>query len=313
MWYGAARRGGDHLPGRPPGRPFPVSGPGPKLPPPGAGRGRRGLHRPFHRCRQHTVLRDTLEPGGPGADRGVRLDPHGDERLQPGGRAGRPGRRPGPDRDQDGGAWWPWPTVTSPPWSLATALAGAVIGFLVYNVAPARIFMGDGGSQFLGYALAIVSLRGSQKGATAVAILVPLLLLGVPLLDLATTIMRRAASGSVEGGVRGLVKKVGSADRGHLHHNLVDIGLSPGRAVIALHGIGVLFACSALPDGRRQQRLPGPVHPGRLLRGRGRHQAGAVAGARRGRAPGLGAALAVYSRFRWSLGGVGSGRGASRP
>jgi UDP-GlcNAc:undecaprenyl-phosphate GlcNAc-1-phosphate transferase len=130
---------------------------------------------------------------------------------------------------------------------LATALAGAVIGFLVYNVAPARIFMGDGGSQFLGYALAIVSLRGSQKGATAVAILVPLLLLGVPLLDLATTILRRVAGPSDDGrrGLPGLVRRVSSADRGHLHHNLLDMGLSPGWAVIALHAVAVLFACSA--------------------------------------------------------------------
>jgi UDP-GlcNAc:undecaprenyl-phosphate GlcNAc-1-phosphate transferase len=130
---------------------------------------------------------------------------------------------------------------------LATALAGAVLGFLVYNVSPARIFMGDGGSQFLGYALALVSLRGSQKGPTAVAVLVPLLVLGVPLLDLGTTIVRRLARGPAASG-RGafaMVRTVCSADREHLHHNLLDLGLSPRRAVLALHGVGVLFAVSA--------------------------------------------------------------------
>jgi UDP-GlcNAc:undecaprenyl-phosphate GlcNAc-1-phosphate transferase len=70
----------------------------------------------------------------------------------------------------------------------AVAIAGALVGFLRYNLNPARIFMGDGGSQFLGFMLAIISIRGSIKGAAAVALTMPLLVLGVPLIDLMTTI-----------------------------------------------------------------------------------------------------------------------------
>jgi UDP-GlcNAc:undecaprenyl-phosphate GlcNAc-1-phosphate transferase len=128
------------------------------------------------------------------------------------------------------------------------ALAGALLGFLRFNFPPARIFMGDGGSQFLGYTLAVISIRGSQKGATAVAILVPMLVLGLPILDLATTIARRAlreAPGELNGGVVNLMRRVATADREHLHHNLLDLGLSPRRAALALYLVAALFALSA--------------------------------------------------------------------
>ena len=129
---------------------------------------------------------------------------------------------------------------------LAVALAGALLGFLRYNFVPARIFMGDGGSQFLGYTLALISIRGSQKGATAVAIMVPLLALGLPLLDVATTVVRRARQNG-SGGARGplaMIRRIASADRKHLHHNLLDLGLHPRRAVLTLYLIAALFALS---------------------------------------------------------------------
>jgi len=127
---------------------------------------------------------------------------------------------------------------------LALALAGSLLGFLRYNFSPARIFMGDGGSQFLGYTLALISIRGSQKGAAAVAILVPLLALGLPLLDLATTIVRRAFSNLNEGlpSLGGLVRRIAKADRHHLHHNLLDLGLHPRGAVLTLYLVTALFA-----------------------------------------------------------------------
>lgn len=129
----------------------------------------------------------------------------------------------------------------------AMALAGALLGFLHYNFPPARIFMGDGGSQFVGYALAVISIRGSQKGATAVAILVPILALGLPILDVATTIGRRARREGGAGeraGLGGLLTRVARPDREHLHHNLLDLGLSPRRATLLLNLVAALFALS---------------------------------------------------------------------
>ena len=126
----------------------------------------------------------------------------------------------------------------------AVAIAGALVGFLRYNLNPARIFMGDGGSQFLGFMLAIISIRGSIKGAAAVALTMPLLVLGVPLIDLMTTIARRAfRRGEAEPlFARSLLRRISSADREHLHHNLVDMGMSPRRAVLALYLLASLFA-----------------------------------------------------------------------
>jgi UDP-GlcNAc:undecaprenyl-phosphate GlcNAc-1-phosphate transferase len=127
------------------------------------------------------------------------------------------------------------------------ALAGALIGFLKYNFTPARIFMGDSGSQFLGYVIAVISIRGSQKGATIVAILVPLLVLGLPILDLTTAITRRVhrdlkKSNGIN--LRSLVRSVGEADREHLHHKLLQLGMSTRKAVLSLYCIAALFALS---------------------------------------------------------------------
>ena len=128
----------------------------------------------------------------------------------------------------------------------ALALAGAVTGFLRYNFAPAQIFMGDAGSQFLGYVLAVISIRGSQKGATAVAILVPLLSFGLPIMDVLMAVFRRVRSGSEEQGKGPLamLRRVSRPDREHLHHNLLDLGLSPRRAALALYLIAAAFALS---------------------------------------------------------------------
>ncbi|HEX4823338.1 MAG TPA: MraY family glycosyltransferase [Candidatus Polarisedimenticolaceae bacterium] len=127
----------------------------------------------------------------------------------------------------------------------AVALAGALIGFLRHNFAPARIFMGDGGSQFLGYVLAVISIRGSQKGPTAVAILVPVLILGLPILDVATTIARRTrrALPTTRNPIA-ILRSVSRADREHLHHNLLDLGISPRAAVLAMYLVASLFALS---------------------------------------------------------------------
>jgi len=115
---------------------------------------------------------------------------------------------------------------------LAAILAGATLGFLRYNFNPASIFMGDTGAMFLGYMIAAVSVVGTLKYATAVAIVVPVVALGIPIFDTAFAIVRRTLSG----------QSMSVADRGHLHHRLLGLGLSQRQVVILLY---VLTACLA--------------------------------------------------------------------
>jgi len=135
----------------------------------------------------------------------------------------------------------------------SVALAGALLGFLRFNFNPARIFLGDSGSMFLGFVLAVTAVRGSQKGPTAVAILVPLLMLGLPLLDTGAAVIRRlyrlgyhgAQTNGVMRNVFANFREVFLPDRGHIHHRLLETGLSHRRAVVVLYGVGGLFALSA--------------------------------------------------------------------
>lgn len=119
---------------------------------------------------------------------------------------------------------------------LAMVLAGAAIGFLPHNFNPARIFMGDSGSLFLGLILGAVAVDGAFKGATAITLGVAVLALGLPLFDAAFAIVRRFASG----------RPVYEGDRGHVHHRLLDLGLSHRQAVLVLYGLSVLFSGGAL-------------------------------------------------------------------
>ncbi|HZZ86324.1 MAG TPA: MraY family glycosyltransferase [Anaeromyxobacteraceae bacterium] len=120
------------------------------------------------------------------------------------------------------------------------ALAGAVLGFLVYNFNPASIFMGDTGSMFLGFVLATSAVQTSQKSSACVALAVPIVLLGVPICDTLLAIGRRAARGT----------PLFSADRDHIHHRLLDLGLSQREAVLALYGAAALLGVAALELGR---------------------------------------------------------------
>jgi UDP-GlcNAc:undecaprenyl-phosphate GlcNAc-1-phosphate transferase len=118
-----------------------------------------------------------------------------------------------------------------------SAIMGAMVGFLFYNFNPARIFMGDSGSYFLGYLLATASLTGSlQKASTAVSLLVPMVALGVPIFDTLFSIVRRTLER----------RPVFSADRGHVHHRLLDMGLTHRRAVMLLYGVSILLTVSAI-------------------------------------------------------------------
>jgi UDP-GlcNAc:undecaprenyl-phosphate/decaprenyl-phosphate GlcNAc-1-phosphate transferase len=119
-----------------------------------------------------------------------------------------------------------------------TAMVGAIVGFLYHNFNPARIFMGDGGSYLLGYLFSVSVLSGSstQKASAAVSLVVPFIALGVPIFDTLFSILRRAIER----------RPVFSADRGHIHHRLLDMGLTHRRAVLTLYGISVLFCVTAI-------------------------------------------------------------------
>ncbi|HHU91468.1 MAG TPA: undecaprenyl/decaprenyl-phosphate alpha-N-acetylglucosaminyl 1-phosphate transferase [Clostridiaceae bacterium] len=108
---------------------------------------------------------------------------------------------------------------------ISVSLVGAIAGFLPYNFNPAKIFMGDTGATFLGFILAIISIEGTMKSVTALAVAIPILVLGLPIFDTMFAIIRRLLHG----------RPIAEADRGHLHHRLLDMGLSHRMAVISLY------------------------------------------------------------------------------
>jgi UDP-GlcNAc:undecaprenyl-phosphate/decaprenyl-phosphate GlcNAc-1-phosphate transferase len=139
---------------------------------------------------------------------------------------------------------------------LSVALVGSLAGFLRFNFNPARIFLGDCGSMFLGFVLAVASIHGSQKAPTAVAVLAPLLVLGLPILDTGMAILRRiynlgAESQKMDSGLslRYVVRnsrRIFQPDRRHLHHQLLDLGLSHRGAVLVLYGAVGTFGLAAM-------------------------------------------------------------------
>lgn len=117
-------------------------------------------------------------------------------------------------------------------------LMGALVGFLFFNFNPARIFMGDSGSYFLGYVLATTALTGGvqQKASTAVSLLVPIIALGLPIFDTLFSMFRRVIER----------RPIFSPDRGHVHHRLLELGLTHRRAVMVLYGVSIVFAAGAI-------------------------------------------------------------------
>ena len=116
------------------------------------------------------------------------------------------------------------------------ALAGSCLGFLPRNFNPAEIFMGDTGATFLGYVLAVTSIMGVFKGYATLALIVCLLSLGLPIFDTMCAMLRRAITH----------KPIMQADRGHLHHKLIDKGYTQKQAVLILYGISALLAILAI-------------------------------------------------------------------
>ncbi len=119
---------------------------------------------------------------------------------------------------------------------LTASLAGACLGFLPRNFNPAEIFMGDTGSTFLGFVLAVTSILGVFKGYAILALIVSMLCLGLPVFDTIFAMLRRMAKH----------QPIMKADRGHLHHRLIDRGFSQRQAVLILYGISLLCGLLAI-------------------------------------------------------------------
>ena len=119
---------------------------------------------------------------------------------------------------------------------LTISLAGAILGFLRFNFNPATIFLGDCGSLFIGFMLSALALKGAQKSPTIVAVAIPVVSFGLPILETTLSVFRRLISG----------KPVFVADREHIHHKLLQLGMSHRKVVIVLYAVSAVFALLSL-------------------------------------------------------------------
>lgn len=119
-------------------------------------------------------------------------------------------------------------------------LAGSALGFLPFNFYPAKVFMGDCGALFLGFAIASVSIISPAKSATIVAIIVPVLVLGVPTFDVLFAMFRRRLRG----------RSVFEADKGHIHHQLTRIGIGQRRTALMIYGVSGVMGIAAIVFSR---------------------------------------------------------------
>src|ERR1041385_4887626 len=116
--------------------------------------------------------------------------------------------------------------------ALSLVLSGALVGFLRYNFNPASIFLGDSGALFVGFLIAALSVEGTQKASTAITVAIPMVALGLPIVDTAVTVARRFVSR----------KPLFQGDREHIHHMLMERGWSQRRTVLVLYGVWAPFA-----------------------------------------------------------------------
>jgi len=116
------------------------------------------------------------------------------------------------------------------------SMAGGCLGFLRYNYNPAKVFLGDTGSLFLGMTLAVTSMQASFKGSVATSMLVPVLVLGYPALDTLLAMGRRAITG----------RPIFEGDKSHIHHRLLQLGFSQHRTVLMLYAVSATFCLVAL-------------------------------------------------------------------
>jgi len=141
-------------------------------------------------------------------------------------------------------------TQSNLPLALATMpLAGCLLGFLRYNFNGASVFLGDSGSLLIGFMLGCFGALWSEKSVTLVALTVPLLAVSIPLIDVILSIVRRFLRN----------KPIFQADRGHIHHRLLDLGLSPKNAVLTMYGICALVAILSLLASALHNQLSGLI------------------------------------------------------
>jgi UDP-GlcNAc:undecaprenyl-phosphate GlcNAc-1-phosphate transferase len=163
-----------------------------------------------------------------------------DQRLQP----ARRHRRFGGGHRGDGGH----PAEAT----LLAGVVGSALGFLVYNFAPASIFLGDCGSLLFGFILAATAIAGWQKGATALAAGVPLLIFALPIVDSGATLIRRGFTRRHAGpvSIRSVLRQLAEPDREHIHHRLVGLGWSTRRTVVILYAVTGVLSMLALATAR---------------------------------------------------------------
>ena len=138
---------------------------------------------------------------------------------------------------------------------LLAAFVGAMLGFLVYNFEPATMFLGDSGSLVAGFLLAATAIAGWQKGATALASAVPLLIFALPIADAASTLVRRTVRPAADGQSFGVIlRRIIEPDREHIHHRLLGLGWSARRTVIILYGVTALLSILALASAQVDAR-----------------------------------------------------------
>ena len=128
---------------------------------------------------------------------------------------------------------------------LITALAGGIVGFLPFNFNPAKTYMGDCGSNFLGFSISIISILGVAKTYTIIVIIAPLIVLALPIFDTTLAVIRRIIKGKS-------LKAVFQPDTGHLHHKLMNLGYSQKSAVLILYAVAAtlgMFAIILLESG----------------------------------------------------------------
>ncbi|MSS44276.1 undecaprenyl/decaprenyl-phosphate alpha-N-acetylglucosaminyl 1-phosphate transferase [Anaerosalibacter bizertensis] len=127
---------------------------------------------------------------------------------------------------------------------ISAIIAGACLGFLPFNFNPAKIFMGDTGALFLGFMLSAVAIEGVMKSVATIAIVVPIIVLGLPIFDTTFAIFRRMLNG----------KSIMEADKGHLHHKLLQRGLSQRQTVLILYLISGVFGVCAVAISKANSR-----------------------------------------------------------
>ena len=122
---------------------------------------------------------------------------------------------------------------------LITALAGAIVGFLPFNFSPAKTFIGDTGSNLMGFSLSIIAILGVAKTYTAIVLIAPIIVLALPIFDTLFAIVRRIAKGKS-------IKAVLKPDKGHLHHRLMARGYTQKQAVLIMYGITAILGMFAI-------------------------------------------------------------------